>query len=100
LHTRTWDSETLLATSAVQETWHRPAHRKTRNETPATFPDTVDKLPEMTDQQPQPLESTVLRQLPHTGKYANITPVNIQRVDLKQFIAHATGDWGVSLLSG
>jgi D-xylulose reductase len=32
------------------------------------------------------------------GKYANITPVNIQRVDLKQFIAQATGDWGVDVV--
>ena len=31
------------------------------------FPDTVDKLPEMTDQQPLYVESTVLRQLPHFG---------------------------------
>ena len=29
------------------------------------FPDMGDKLPEMTDQQPLPVESTVLRQLPH-----------------------------------
>jgi hypothetical protein len=34
------------------------------------FPDTVDKLPEMTDQQPLYVESTVLRQLPHNANFA------------------------------
>ncbi|HEV3385844.1 MAG TPA: hypothetical protein VG097_13590, partial [Gemmata sp.] len=43
----------------------RPSRRQTRRETPAMFPDMGDKLPEMTDQQPLPVESTVLRQLPH-----------------------------------
>jgi DNA polymerase-4 len=33
------------------------------------FPDTVDKLPEVTDQQPLYVEFTVLRQLPHKGEY-------------------------------
>jgi len=46
----TWDSETLLATSTAQDTRHRHAYRQTRNETPATFQNTVDKLPAINDQ--------------------------------------------------
>jgi len=34
------------------------------------FPDTVDKLPEVTDQQPLYVEFTVLRQLPHWSKFS------------------------------
>jgi hypothetical protein len=34
------------------------------------FPDTADKLPEVTDQQPLYVEFTVLRQLPHWSKFS------------------------------
>jgi len=36
------------------------------------FPDMGDKLPEMTDQQPLPVESTVLRQLPHLNELGDV----------------------------
>src|ERR1019366_6565173 len=58
-------SEIQWPNAAAPGTQHRSSLPQTRRETPATFPDMGDKLPEMTDRQPLPVESTVLRQLPH-----------------------------------
>src|ERR1022692_1302406 len=80
LHPRISGRESRSAIATAPDTPRKTAHRQTRSKTPAMFPDTVDKLPEMTDQQPLYVESTVLRQLPHYtlkpkhGKAARVGP--------------------------
>src|ERR1017187_9915501 len=74
-HPRISGSEIRRPNAAAQGTQHRSSRRQTRRETPATFPDMGDKLPEMTDQQPLPVESTVLRQLPHFLYCSRSSPI-------------------------
>src|SRR5664280_2049657 len=52
LCTRISGRESRSAIATAPDTPRKTAHRQTRSKTPAMFPDTVDKLPEMTDQQP------------------------------------------------